>query len=154
MKELIELLERGNFRRGKFLNQEDYLKKTSEYLLAQGNVSDGFQEALIDREKQYPTGLKTKTLSICIPHADPEFVENEMIDVTIFEEPLWFRRMDKPEERIEAQMGFMLVLKGSHTHITVLKQLSLLLQKDTLKEVKNIQSKEELIQLLSEVTIC
>lgn len=154
MEDLINFLKKGNFQIKKYKNRLDYLKQSSERLLHLGIVKIGFQEALIERETNYPTGLKTKTLSISIPHADSEYVEREMIDVTLFEEPLSFQRMDNPQESVEAKIAFMLLFKEPHTHIMVLKDLSQLLQTEEFEKIKKIRSQEELILFLREIKKC
>ena len=38
-------------------------------------MKETFGQALIDREAVFPTGLKTETFEIAIPHTDVEHVE-------------------------------------------------------------------------------
>lgn len=51
---------------------EGIISFMSERLAQAGYVDGSFCEAVLEREKKYPTGLKTKTHAVAIPHADPE----------------------------------------------------------------------------------
>ena len=59
--ELIELtLEAEDF--------EDAIKKIGEDAYRKGYVKEGFADAVIKREKLYPTALPTEVLKVAIPH--------------------------------------------------------------------------------------
>ena len=48
----------------------EIFKFLNENLINLGYVKDSFLEGLVDREKNYPTGLKTSVCGIAIPHTD------------------------------------------------------------------------------------
>lgn len=53
-----------------FNNRMEIFKFLNENLINLGYVKDSFLEGLVDREKNYPTGLKTSVCGIAIPHTD------------------------------------------------------------------------------------
>ena len=70
--ELIELtLEAEDF--------EDAIKKIGEDAYRKGYVKEGFADAVIKREKLYPTALPTEVLKVAIPHVGM-FSEKESME--------------------------------------------------------------------------
>ena len=65
-------------------------------LYENGFVKEGFEQACIDREKTYPTGLLMDT-SIAIPHTDDQFVIKAGVCILRLKEPVDFYRMDAPD---------------------------------------------------------
>lgn len=151
MEKLIELIKKGGFRIKSYDNWKMYLEEMSEMLISQGDAIEGFKEAMISREENFPTGLETMSLPVSIPHADKKYVKTEMIDVTLFEKPVMFHRIDSPEEEIGSYISFMLLLKESHAHMDVLRELSQLFQLEKFADIIHVKSQEELISFLKEV---
>ena len=58
-----------------FESQESFYREIADRLYKKGLVKETFGQALIDREAVFPTGLKTETFEIAIPHTDVEHVE-------------------------------------------------------------------------------
>ena len=150
MEEFLELVKKGYLRKKTYDSREEYLSDTAGMLEREGLVKAGFKKVRMDREEQYPTGIKTLTLPVSIPHAEFSYVNRESIVVTVFEKPVAFRRMDAPDEEVEAEVSFMLLLRDAHSHLTVLQQLSGLLQSDRLEQIKKADSVETLAKILQE----
>ena len=55
-----------------FESQESFYREIADRLYKKGLVKETFGQALIDREAVFPTGLKTETFEIAIPHTDVE----------------------------------------------------------------------------------
>lgn len=150
MEEFLELVKNGYFQRKTYGSRQEYLSDTADMLEREGLVKPGFKKVLMDREENYPTGIQTMTLPVSIPHAEFSYVNRESIVVTVLEKPVLFRRMDMPEEEIEAEISFMLLLRDAHSHLTVLQQLSGLLQSEKLVKIREADSIEKLEFLLRE----
>lgn len=144
------LVKKGFFQKKAYKNRGEYLSDTADMLAREGLVKDGFKKVLMDREDNYPTGIKTMTVPVSIPHAEFSYVNQESIVVTVFEQPVAFRRMDAPEEEVGAEVSFMLLLRDAHSHLTVLQQLSGLLQSAKLEQIKRAGSIETLETILGE----
>lgn len=54
----------------------EIFKFLNENLINLGYVKDSFLKGLVDREKNYPTGLKTSVCGIAIPHTDSIHIFN------------------------------------------------------------------------------
>ncbi|MGN0485161.1 MAG: PTS sugar transporter subunit IIA [Lachnospiraceae bacterium] len=148
MSGLLELVIKGNFCIGVYPTWEAYMRATADRLMKAGSTRPGFDNALIQREQTYPTGLQTKTIPVSMPHADYSFVKDEMVDITIFEHPVLFHRIDCPQETVEAEIAFMLLLKGAHEQLEALKELAKVLQSPKLPELKDAKSKEEVLKIM------
>lgn len=151
MKELNELILSGEVIKSDSSDKYDFLNKISDYLIEKGYVIPKFKDKIIKREKQFPTGLITKTINISIPHSETEYVLKEGIIVVIYPDKIKFNRMDKPDEEIEVEVSFILLLKDKNKHIKVLQQLSELLQSDKLYKIRNCKSRKDVQQLLKEI---
>ena len=150
MEEFLELVKKGFFQKKRYDSRQDYLSNMADMLEREGLVKEGFKKVLMDREDNYPTGIQTITVPVSIPHAEFSYVNQESIVVTVFEKPVLFRRMDAPEEEVGAEISFMLLLRDAHSHLTVLQQLSGLLQSDKLARIRETDSMEKLAQILQE----
>ena len=67
---------------------EDVLRATAAELFAEGYVKESYSDAIIEREKKYPTGLPTGEICVAIPHTDPEHVNDAAICLSILEKPV------------------------------------------------------------------
>lgn len=57
----------------------DVISTLAKSLTEQGYVADSFLEAIIEREKVFPTGLPTGEIGVAIPHTDSEHVHKPMV---------------------------------------------------------------------------
>ncbi|WP_422445474.1 PTS sugar transporter subunit IIA [Thermoanaerobacterium sp. DL9XJH110] len=103
---------------------EEVLKILSESLHRKGYVKDGFYEKLIERERNFPTGLPVEgDVKAAIPHASPEYVNKSAIAVGILKKPVTFVEMGTRDRFVECRIVFLLAIKDSKRHLEVLKRL-------------------------------
>ena len=50
----------------------DFFKKLGQKLAEAGSVKESWLDAILEREKNYPTGLACPAISVALPHVDPE----------------------------------------------------------------------------------
>jgi len=105
-------------------DRDELLAAMAERLRTCGAVREGFFEALMEREKQFPTGLPTEGVGIAIPHADAEFVAAPAVCVAVLADAVPFRRMDNPAECIGAHVVLMLALNNPDAQIRTLQRLA------------------------------
>lgn len=79
MEEIIKLAEKGNFQVRHFETWQEYMEDSAKRLFQNGNVTDGFLTALVEREKKYPTGLQTMSIAAALPHAEFQYVKTELL---------------------------------------------------------------------------
>lgn len=94
-----------------------------------GAIKDGFSEACIDREKDFPTGLTLSTdLGIAIPHGNSKLVNNSSISFVRLAAPVDFGRMEDASQKVKCQFLFNLALAEGNQHLTTLQRLMKLFQ--------------------------
>lgn len=153
MNELNNLIQEGIIIKQNYSTKEDLLNSISDYLIAHEYVKPQFKQEILKREYQFPTGLVTKTINVSIPHSEAEYVLRESVIIIIHPEKVAFNRMDSPDEEIEVEVSFVLLIKDKNRHIRVLQQLARLLQWEGLQNIKNCSTKEDVEQLLKGVSV-
>ncbi len=108
-----------------FNDAEEALKKISEMLFEKGFVSKGFAHALIEREREYPTGLEVPGyVTVALPHVHIKYTLKPVLLIGLLERPLEFRKMDSPFEKIMAEAIVLLALKNLEKSSTLLKKIT------------------------------
>ena len=90
--------------------KEEALSYMSNFLLSRGYVKETFPEAILERERLYPSGLPMEGHKIAIPHTDAEHVNQSMILFARLAKPLEFASMGEPDEKISVQLISMFAL--------------------------------------------
>ncbi len=123
-------------------NKEEALKKLGDEFLARDLVKDTFLQAVLDREKEYPTGLSINGIGVAIPHTDGIHIVKPQIGFMSLKEPVIFKDMVDDKHEIEVSIIFMLGLLKSEQQIEMLQKLVELFQDEALLkrliECKNI----------------
>lgn len=123
-------------------NNEDLLSKLSDELYKQGYVKKSFKQAILDREKNYPTGLPTPGIKVALPHAKSKYVNKSAILVATLQRPVEFKEMGSRIENIDVELVFMLAVKDPSQQVKVLQKLINFFSKESklisLKESKEV----------------
>ncbi|GGK00638.1 PTS sugar transporter subunit IIA [Lentibacillus kapialis] len=139
-----------------FLNLEhrdDVLKKMSENVQEQSLVKASFGRAILDREKEFPTGLDTDHIGVALPHTDKEHVITPFIAVGVLEHPVSFQLMGGGNVEIEVDIVFMLGVTDPSAQVEVLQQLMEMIQNEELSnKLESAQTKGEVISSLQHFT--
>lgn len=131
---------------------EEVLRGLSCILREKGYVKESYTQAIIDREKVFPTGLNTEGVKVAIPHTDAKHVEKPAILVAKLKEPVSFKEMANGVNDVDAKLIFMLAIKNPDEQVkTLSKLMSIFSNKDALLGIYNAASKSEIIKLLSNV---
>lgn len=121
-------------------SKEKILGELADFLFQKGYVKETFKKAVIEREKVFPTGLKTVDVNVALPHADAEHVLKPVILVTILKKPIIFNVMGENDKEIAVNIIFMLALNKPQDQLLILQQLMDLFQKEgSLKEIVNAE---------------
>jgi len=131
---------------------EDALKQMSAMLLEKGYVKESYRNAIIEREKKFPTGLKLQgEINVALPHADIEHVLRPALAVGVLEKAFEFRNMADPEERIEnVKMIFIPVITKAHKYVEFLGFLvdNIFQKPKTMKDLVKAKQKSEILKIL------
>ena len=107
---------------------DELLGKMADNLCGKGFVKSSYKQAILDREKVFPTGLPTKPYGVAIPHADIEHVKVPAISMARFSTPVDFVLMGEESATISVTIAFMLAMKEAHTQLNILQKLMGILQ--------------------------
>ena len=91
-------------------SREEALTIMSNMLLSMGYVKESFPEAILERERHYPSGLPMEGHKIAIPHTDAEHVHKSVILFARLSQPLEFASMGDPDEIIQVSLISMFAL--------------------------------------------
>ncbi|HLJ58516.1 MAG TPA: PTS sugar transporter subunit IIA [bacterium] len=77
---------------------EDVLRRLAEDLRVAGRVHPTYEDAVVARERTFPTGLAVGDIGVAIPHADVEHVREPAIAIAARSAPRRLRRNGEPRE--------------------------------------------------------
>ena len=122
-----------------FNNSEEALKILSNILYKKGFVSEGYAYALIEREKEYPTGLEVPGyVTVALPHAHIKYTLKPVLLIALLETPIEFRKMGSPLKKVMAEAIILLALKDLERSSVLLKKItSLFSQEDFVIAIRN-----------------
>jgi len=106
----------------------EILSFVADQLFEKSIVKDTFKEALLQREKKFPTGLPTQGVGVAIPHAEAQFVNQDHVTIAILPQPIPFQMMGMPENHVDVSIVFLLALTKSESHLEILKELMQIIQ--------------------------
>lgn len=131
--------------------KEEVIEKLANLLINKGYVKNSYLEAILEREKVFPTGLPTEGVGVAIPHADIKHVNVPAIAIAILKKPVEFNVMGNPDEKVEVKIVFMMAIKEPHMQINLLKNLvSVFQDKKLLIRLTNATNKNNIISLLND----
>ena len=132
-----------------FNNSSEIIKELSLLLEKGDYVKDTFCQAVIKREKEFPTALLSKDVKVAIPHTDSEFVNKSAIAIAVLSKPIIFRQMDDPNQEINVDIVFLLAIKNSKQQLKVVQKMIELFQKPgLLLKMKTYKSSEKIQNIL------
>lgn len=129
-------------------SQSEILSIMANELFNKGLVKEKYKDAVIAREKEYPTGLQTPTIGIAIPHTDSKYVYESQIAVARLKNPVHFLQMGD-EQSVSAKLIFMLALKEAHSQLEVLQKLVALIQDEKqVEQLLSLSDSNKVLQVL------
>lgn len=133
-----------------FQDEQDYFEMVAKHLLGEGKVKTSFLENILQREKDYPTGLDTGEIKVAIPHTDYTNANTTQLVVTTFKSPVGFHQMDDPDYVIPVNLAIMILFDNPEKQPQMLKYIMGIVQSQTnLREIvntKNVKSMKRLFE--------
>ena len=124
------------------------LTRLADSMYAKGVVTSEYRDALLKREKSFPTGLMTQTIGVAIPHTDPDKVIEPQIGFMSLKHPVTFHQMGDNAE-IQVKLIFMLALKKSDDQLSMLQKLMALFQnQEAMDALQKIDQKNDFLDLM------
>ena len=133
-----------------FENKSEVFKFIANELKKRNYADDNYEDAVNEREKQFPTGFRLKNINIAMPHADPVNSRADKLVVITLESPVEFQNAED-KEKLDVNIVFGLVFHNRDKHIDYLMRLSNLIQDSgKLEKIKKSVTKDEIYDLLDE----
>ena len=117
-----------------------------------------YREALITREKSFPTGLDMEFLgkdlpNVAIPHTDIVHNLAEKVVVVRLEKPVTFHNMIAPDKEVEVSLLFFIINNSSSSQTNILAQLmDFFTGNGHLEDLSKISEPEKLYAYIAEAT--
>ena len=111
---------------------EEVLRLVSSHLLEEGKVKQSYEEHLVDREREYPTGLALGRFNVAIPHTDYQYANTTQLRVAILEKPVEWHNMEDSDETIPVRAVILSVFDKPEHQIEALQQIMSVLQNQEL----------------------
>ncbi len=115
-----------------------------------GYVNDEYLEALLEREKVFPTGLPTVPYCVAIPHTDSKYVLKSGIGVVKPKETIRFKEMGSVDGEVDAKYVFFLIIENGSDHIESLQTLiNFVMDDSNMKALDEAFTKEEIAKIIN-----
>ncbi|NTW09143.1 MAG: PTS sugar transporter subunit IIA [Anaerolineaceae bacterium] len=132
-------------------NSTEIIKKLGSLMFAGGHVKDTYIQAVIDREKVFPTGLQTVKCGFAIPHTDSIHVNQTAVAVATLKSPVVFKAMDNPENAIDVKIVMMLAVSDPNKVVETLTTIiSILENGEKIDKILAANSKVEIFNAVHE----
>ena len=133
---------------------EDVLRQLGGEATKAGYAKATYADALVEREKEYPTALDVEGFGVAIPHTPVDHVLDTVIPVATLKEPIEFIQMGSDDETIGVRVIFMLTLAGKpgeHGHLDQLQRVLAIIQDTALLEkLQSANNADEIMNLIKE----
>lgn len=121
----------------------------ADLLYEKGVVKDSFKEALLLREKEYPTGLPLGEINIAIPHAQHQHVNEQAIALAVLKNPVDFNSMEDRDEMISIKLVVCLAMCKDDTNVKILPELiKYFTNNENVKNILNCKTPVEIIDVI------
>ncbi len=129
----------------------DIFQTLGGLLIDEGYCKETYVNALIEREKEFPTGVNMNGCGIAIPHTDKQHVLKGGVAIGVLKEPVHFYQMGSLDEDVNAKLVFMLAVENPDEHLVFLQRILMVLQDpEVLKKITESKNKEEIIEIIKE----
>lgn len=127
----------------------DLITLMGKLVLDKGYVLPTFSQAVIEREKNYPTGLSTECLNFAVPHTDACHVIQQAVVVAKLAHPIPFAAMGMQDDMIPVDCVFLLLLKKDGAQVPLLQKLmNMCSDEQATTQLKQAQTAQEVLQII------
>ncbi len=132
-------------------NFKDVMTKLGGVLIEEGYAKESYVDALIAREKEFPTGLDIDGIGVAIPHTDVSHVNKAATAIAVLDKPVSFIQMGTDDEPVEVQLVFMLAVVDPKAHLDKLQRILAIIQdSEVLTKLLKVKDTDEIINIIKE----
>lgn len=126
-------------------NAEGVIRLLCEKAKDNGCIEPVFVDAILAREKEYPTGLPT-AVPIAMPHIHDGCLRS-FFSMAVLNQPVTFQCMGDPDEAVETRLVFVFGITDPSYQTAVLKKFSTIFQsEEALNNLLGTETEEELMK--------
>ena len=130
---------------------EDVMRAVGQKVTAEGFAKESYVDALINREKDFPTGLDIDGFGVAIPHTDVSHVNKAATAIAILKNPVTFVQMGTDDDYVDAKVVFVLAVDDPKGHLEQLQRIiSIIQDKDALEKLTQVNEASEIINVIKE----
>ena len=111
-------------------NSTEAIESLGLAFLNTGYIKEEYIQAVLDREKIYPTGLKTVAGYVAIPHADSINVLKSGLAIATLKSAVIFKSMEDGITEFPVTLVIMLAIKDPGSVVSVLQRVVSLLRNE------------------------
>jgi PTS system galactitol-specific IIA component len=109
-------------------DKESAIRSLAALLFDKKYVKDTYIDAVLTREKSFPTGLRTLDVHVAIPHCDVGHCNNPGIAVGVLSSPVEFLEMATLDQFVDTKIIFLLAITEPEQQVVWLARLVNLFQ--------------------------
>ncbi|MFT8362282.1 MAG: PTS sugar transporter subunit IIA [Sporolactobacillus sp.] len=144
--------ERDIFVHQTFHSRDDFYDFVTAHLLDENKIKPDYRASIIQREKNFPTGLNTGAIKVAIPHTDYTRSNTTQIIVTTLAQPIKFHQMDCPERTIDVSIILLILFDKPQKQLAILQQMMEIVQnQQTLNALLVQKDKQSIIKILESI---
>lgn len=130
---------------------EDVMRAVGQKVTAEGFAKESYVDALINREKDFPTGLDIDGFGVAIPHTDVSHVNKAATAIAILKNPVTFVQMGTDDDYVDAKVVFVLAVDDPKGHLEQLQRIiSIIQDKNVLEKLTQVNEASEIINVIKE----
>lgn len=131
-------------------NSTDIITQLCARLQQAGCIGYKYCAEVLEREKDYPTGLPSEGVTVAIPHAFSHDVTETAVAVAVLKEPVTFRDISDYDEELQVSVVFLLAnTAGGDGHMDSLQELMDCMSRPALLiAVRDAVNEEEIVDIL------
>ena len=130
---------------------EDVMRAVGQKVTAEGFAKESYVDALINREKDFPTGLDIDGFGVAIPHTGVSHVNKAATAIAILKNPVTFVQMGTDDDYVDAKVVFVLAVDDPKGHLEQLQRIiSIIQDKDALEKLTQVNEASEIINVIKE----
>lgn len=129
---------------------QEVLHLVSTHLFGEGKVKQSYEEHLIDREREYPTGLALGDINVAIPHTDYQYANTTQLLVATLKKPVEWHNVEDSDESIPVSVVFLSVFdKPEHQLEALQKIMGVLQNQELVAQIADADSAQQVIELFN-----
>ena len=132
---------------------EEVIKKLKDVAFENGYVERGYANAVIERERLYPTALPTEPFKVAIPHPmEQNTVKKSTIVIAKLANSVNFVEMGTEDVPCPVDMVFALAVCGTEDQLTILQDLiGLFSNQEAMLKLQSANTPADIVAAITEL---